>query len=267
MTFLARHERFDRVGSTNDVVRGWLADGTAEVCLAVAGEQTAGRGRDGRSWIAPAGGALLLSLGFRPSWLEPEAAWRLAAIATLAMADAAEATAALAPGTIRLKWPNDLVIEAPGGLRKLAGVLGETDGLGSPDPRVVVGLGINSDWPAEAFPPELAASMTSLRQAAGGRTIDGEALLDAFIARLEEQLTDLRAGPFDAAAWAGRQVTTDRMVRIERAGGVEIVRATGVDPDSGALIVVDDTAPAGRRGVLVGEITHVRLADAVAGVV
>ena len=164
MTFLARHERFDRVGSTNDVVRGWLADGTAEVCLAVADEQTAGRGRDGRSWIAPAGGALLLSLGFRPSWLEPDAAWRLAAVASLAMADAAEATAGLAPGTVRLKWPNDLVIEAPDGLRKLAGVLGETDGLGSPDPRVVVGLGINTDWPADAFPPELAASMTSLRQ-------------------------------------------------------------------------------------------------------
>ena len=42
MTFLARRERFERVGSTNDVVRGWLADGTPEVCLAVAGEQTAG---------------------------------------------------------------------------------------------------------------------------------------------------------------------------------------------------------------------------------
>ena len=51
-TILARQERFDRVGSTNDVVRGWLADGTPEVCLAVAREQTAGRGREGRQWIA-----------------------------------------------------------------------------------------------------------------------------------------------------------------------------------------------------------------------
>ena len=64
--FIARRERFAVVGSTNDVVREWLAGGTPEVCLAVADEQTAGRGREGRTWTAPAGGALLLSLGFRP---------------------------------------------------------------------------------------------------------------------------------------------------------------------------------------------------------
>ena len=88
--FLARQERFDVVGSTNDVVRGWLADGVAEVCLAVADEQSAGRGREGRTWTAPAGRALLLSLGFRPTWLAPERVWRLAAVTSLAMADAGE---------------------------------------------------------------------------------------------------------------------------------------------------------------------------------
>ena len=64
------------------------------------------------------------------------------------MADAAEEVAGLAPGTIRLKWPNDLVVEGDGGVRKLAGVLGETDGLGTDDPRAVVGIGINADWRA-----------------------------------------------------------------------------------------------------------------------
>jgi len=206
--FLARRERFERIGSTNDVVRDWLADGTPEVCLAVAAEQTAGRGRDGRSWVAPPGGALLLSLGFRPTWLEPDAAWRLAAVASLAMADAAEASVGLDAGMIRLKWPNDLVIDAPDGPRKLAGVLGETDGLGSADPRVVVGLGINTDWAADAFPPALAASMTSLRETAGRRAVDGDALLDAFVACLEPRVEALRAGRFDAAGWADRQVTT-----------------------------------------------------------
>src|SRR6185503_18578150 len=63
-SFLSRRERFDRVGSTNDVVRAWLGEGTPEVCLAVADEQTAGRGREGREWVAPPGRALLLSLGF-----------------------------------------------------------------------------------------------------------------------------------------------------------------------------------------------------------
>ena len=59
--FIGRHQRFAVVGSTNDVVRSWLAAGEPEVCLAVADEQTAGRGREGRTWTAPPGSALLLS--------------------------------------------------------------------------------------------------------------------------------------------------------------------------------------------------------------
>ena len=92
----------------------------------------------------------------------PERAWRLVATASLAMADAAEEAGGLADGAIRLKWPNDLVVEGVdgGGVRKLAGLLGETDGLGTDDPRVVVGLGINADWAPADFPPELVGSMT-----------------------------------------------------------------------------------------------------------
>ena len=55
---------------------------------------------------------LLLSLGFRPTWLAPGHAWRLAAVVSLAMADAAEDVAGLRDRAVRLKWPNDLVIEA-----------------------------------------------------------------------------------------------------------------------------------------------------------
>jgi BirA family biotin operon repressor/biotin-[acetyl-CoA-carboxylase] ligase len=260
MTMLARSERLGVVGSTNDVVRAWLADGTPEVCLAVAGEQTAGRGREGRTWVAPPGAALLLSVGFRPTWLTPDSVWRLAAIVSLAMADAAEAVTGLPDGTVRLKWPNDLVLDGADGVRKLAGVLGETDGLGTADPRAVIGLGINTGWTADAFPPDLAASMTSLREATDGRPIDGDALLAAFVERLESSVEDLRAGRFDASAWSARQVTTGRLVRLERAAGAETVRASGVDAATGALLI-------GGRPVFVGEITHVRLADPVAEVV
>lgn len=275
--FLARQERFESVGSTNDVVRDWLAIGTPEVCIAVAREQTAGRGRAGRRWVAPPGAALLLSLGFRPTWLPPDAGWRLAALASLAMADAAEAAAGLAAGTVRLKWPNDLVMatrtrsgdeaDLPADVRKLAGVLGETHGLATDDPRVVVGLGVNADWAAADFPAELIGSMTSLREAADGRTIDVDVLLDGFIARLEPRIDALRAGVFDGAGWSARQVTTGRMVRLEAPAVVETVRALGVDPSTGALIVADPSAANGDRHVVVGEITHVRLAEpTVAGV-
>lgn len=288
--FLARAERFAAVGSTNDVVRGWLAEGVPEVCLAVADEQTAGRGRHGRTWTAPAGAALLCSLGFRPTWLAPDRTWRLAAVVALAMCDAAEEAAGLPEGAIRLKWPNDLVVEtagpdallmgeldatvaaarlaAPLEIRKLGGILGETDGLGTDDPRVVVGIGLNADWAARDFPPDLAASMTSLREATGGRPIDMVTLLDAFTNRLEARTEALRAGYFDVAGWVGRQVTTGRLVQLAIAApgagpagdDVPGVRALGVDATTGALVVEDAGAPGGERQVHAGEVTRVRLA-------
>jgi BirA family transcriptional regulator, biotin operon repressor / biotin---[acetyl-CoA-carboxylase] ligase len=258
--FLARQGHFAVIGSTNDVVRGWLADGTPEVCLAVADEQTAGRGREGRTWSAPRAAALLLSLGFRPTWLPVERTWRLAACASVAMAEAAEATSDLPRGAIRLKWPNDLVTHDATGVRKLAGVLGESDGLGGADPRVVIGIGVDGDWPAAAFPPELADSMTSLRALAGDRAIDHGALLAAFIARLEASIEALRNGEFDAATWSERQVTTDREVELAKPDGTTTTAlARGVDPLTGALVIDDPAAPRGRRQVVVGEIRHVRV--------
>jgi BirA family biotin operon repressor/biotin-[acetyl-CoA-carboxylase] ligase len=282
--FFSRVERFDSIGSTNDEVRTWLMDATPEVCLAVAGEQTEGRGRHGRTWTAPPGAALLCSLGFRPTWLEPDRAWRLAATVALAMCDAAEDTAGLPVGAIRLKWPNDLVIETAGprallvgdltpevaaarlagplALHKLAGVLGETEGLGTDNPRVVVGIGINADWAREDFPPDLAHTMTSLREASGGRPIDRDALLEAFGTHLEARIAALRAGYFDIAGWAERQATTRRLVTLESGDGsaTEPLLAMGVDGSTGALILEDDEVQGGERRVHAGEVVRVRLA-------
>ena len=271
VAFLSRHERFRSVLSTNDIVRNWLIAGTAEVCLAVADEQTAGRGRSGRSWVAPSGAALLLSLGFRPSYLAADRLWRLAAVVSLAMADAAEEVAGLAVGKLRLKWPNDIVVEmagsagssgaAEGGLRKVAGVLGETEGVGTADQLAIVGIGINVDWPPARFPADLAASMTSLHEISGGRPIDTEQLLDEFLLRLEPRLLTLRDGHFDVAGWHDRQVTTGRMVRLEGSGGdTEDVRAVSVDGATGALLVEDPATRGTEREVLAGEVVRVRLA-------
>jgi BirA family biotin operon repressor/biotin-[acetyl-CoA-carboxylase] ligase len=276
MDVVSRLERFELVDSTNDVVAQWLRDGAAEVCVAVADRQSAGRGRLGRTWQAPPGGALLASLGFRPTWLPPDRAWRLAAIVALAAADAAEDVAGLPDGTVRLKWPNDLVVAigrggrpVPGAaaldetndvdVRKLAGLLGESDGLGGPDPRVVIGIGLNADWPADAFPPDLAAGMTSLREASGGRPIDRDELLDAVLDRVATRTEAAREGYFDVAGWRERQLTRGRLVRLEPVHGTgEVVRAVDVDPLTGALVVA---GPDGReRSVLAGEIQHLRVA-------
>ena len=258
--FLSRREWFDQVGSTNDVVRGWLAEGTAEVCLAIADEQTDGRGRAGRRWVAPNGTAMLVSLGFRPVWLSPPEAWQLGALTSMAMAEAAEIESGLPSGTIRLKWPNDLVIggAADGEFRKIAGVLGETEGLGTREPRVVIGLGMNVDWDAADFPPELAQTMTSLSEVSGTR-VDRGRLLEQFLDRLEARLQGLRNGRFDGLGWTVRQATTGRTIRLETPAGTEDLRAIGVDMVTGALIVADPSAGGGERRVLAGEITHLRL--------
>jgi BirA family biotin operon repressor/biotin-[acetyl-CoA-carboxylase] ligase len=271
VAFLSRHERFQSVTSTNDIVRTWLTEGAVEVCLAVADEQTAGRGRSGRAWVAPSGTALLLSLGFRPSYLAPDRAWRLSAVVALAMIDAAEDLAGLPIGMLKLKWPNDIVIEVPsgnapnGGLRKVAGILGESVGAGTADPLVVIGIGTNVDWPRALFPAELADSMTSLREASRGQPVSAEGLLDGFLSHLEPRAVGLRDGHFDVAGWHDRQITTGRVVHIDMPdGSSQVVKAVGVDGATGALLVtdVDETAAAAERELLAGEVTHVRLAGA-----
>jgi BirA family transcriptional regulator, biotin operon repressor / biotin---[acetyl-CoA-carboxylase] ligase len=295
--FLSRQARFPSVESTNDVVRAWLAEGAPEVCLAVADEQTAGRGRSGRAWVAPPGAALLLSLGFRPTWLPPQRVWRLAATVSLAMADAAEEVAGLPDRSIRLKWPNDLGVEldaptaveparhgpsdtttpvpdGPGATHhpalleamrhaspvaaKLAGVLGESQGLGTGDPRVVIGIGLNAGWRPEDFPPALAATMTSLHEASRGRPIDLPLLLDGFLSRLEVRIAALRAGRFDLADWNDRQLTTGREVEIEWPDGtIQHATCLGVDASGGGLVIRDGDD---ERTIFVGEIRRVRLA-------
>src|ERR687888_540987 len=205
--FLARIERFASVGSTNDVVKAWLRDGTAEVCVAIADEQTAGRGRDGRPWVAPRGAALLLSAGFRPTWLRPERAWRLSASVACAMAEAAEAVTGLPTGTIGLKWPNDLV---------------------------------TMDGEAARAP------------------VDTERLAHTFLDRLEGWIERLRDGAFGARPWAARQVTTGREVHLQAGDDVSRSRARSVDPETGALVIEDPTAPGRQRFVHAGEIVHVR---------
>ena len=174
-----------------------------------------------------------------PTWIAPDRAWRIAATVALAMADAAEEVAGLPVGAVRPAWPNDLVIETGGPKALLVGELsaggaaarlaarsrcasspassGEP-GLGSDDPRVVVGIGITGDWAAADFPPELADTMTSLREASAGRPIDATALLDAFTERVEVRIEALRAGVFDVAGWTERQATTGRLVTLDDDG-------------------------------------------------
>lgn len=260
MPFLSRFERFASVDSTQRNVREWLEAGTPEVCVAVADEQTEGRGRQGRSWQAPTGAALLASAGFRPTNLAIRHAWRLGAIVALAMLDAAEEEAGLREGALWLKWPNDIVgVGASGELLKLAGVLGEGTSDDDATSTAVIGVGINADWPAAAFPIELRTSMTSLHELTGGRSIDRDSLLAGWVARLEPRYQALRAGRFDDAGWSRRQRTTGLPVEIDLGGTRVHGTATGVDPESGALLVQTDDGTA--MAIDSGEVVRCRIVE------
>ena len=114
----------------------------------------------------------------------------------------------------------------------------------------MVGIGIDTDWAASDFPPELATTMTSLRAASAGRRIDHAALLAGFLARLEARTEALRGGRFDVADWTDRQLTNGRVVEFVTAdGSTRLVKALGVDVRSGALIVDDPDDPS--RGAVV----------------
>ncbi len=235
--FVSRLERFDRVESTQSVVRDWLVDGVDEVCVAVADEQSDGRGRLDRSWQGQSGRCLLVSAGFRPTDLPAAQGWRLPAVASLALLGAATSLLGPTADRLALKWPNDIIAVHHGRQLKVAGVLSEGSLMGHRLVTASVGIGVNVDWPAAEYPSELADSMWSLSEASGRRRIDRDALLTAWLQRLEPLYESLCAGRFDGLRWADAQVTTGATVEVETGSGTVSGTAVGVDCETGALLV------------------------------
>ena len=153
-----------------------------------------------------------------------------------------------------------MAVGPDGRLLKVAGVLGETALLDDVLDSAVVGIGVNGEWRARDFPPELAASMTSLFELSGGRPISRDALLDGWLARLEPRYEALRVGAFDAGAWTARQRTTGHRVEVEAGGELVAGRAVGVDPESGALLVHDRMRGIDRP-VGSGEVVRCRIVE------
>lgn len=246
------------VGSTNEELLQKSASGAPEGTVLIAERQLAGRGRLGRRWLDHPGGSVLCSVLFRPPF-EPRW-WYLAPwVVALAASKAALETTAV---RCRLKWPNDLL--AGEGGRKVAGVLSETSGEGG----LVVGIGINCNWPPE-FPPAgsaeaaaIAATATSLDRVAGA-PVDREALVARMLELVAEAWTRLLAGgpapdPGAVAELCSRyrdsSSTIGELVRVEMAGEAVTGRALDVD-DQGRLVVESAT---GARPIDVGDVVHLR---------
>jgi BirA family biotin operon repressor/biotin-[acetyl-CoA-carboxylase] ligase len=207
--------------STNDRARALAQDGAPHGTLVTAAEQHAGRGRQGRTWSAPPGRALLLSLVLR----DPPALLPLAA--ALAVAEVAGPSA-------QIKWPNDVLVEG----RKVAGILAE----GRPhEGWAVLGIGLNVAVRVDELPPELHATAGTL----GLAPADLEPTLDRLLAALERALA-LEA---TALLEAYRERDALRGHEVVWAGGRG--RAAGVD-GVGRLVV--ELPEGGRTALSAGEV-------------
>jgi BirA family biotin operon repressor/biotin-[acetyl-CoA-carboxylase] ligase len=252
-------------GSTNADAMELARQGAPEGVVLVADHQRAGRGRRGRTWEAPPRSGVLLTVLLRP----PAPVVELCTTAlALAAAEAVEQVCGFAP---RCKWPNDLVWpgdgSAPG--RKLAGILAEADwpagstaDAGYRRPRegeripVVVGIGLNTDWPDE-LPEELADVAVACNHVTGVAP-DREDLVVALLHRLAAWYEPLAATQDRAplvAAWRARSATLGRRVRVDL--GTDDVEGTAVDlTEDGHLVV--ELLEGGRRTLAVGDVTHLR---------
>ena len=161
---------YEETDSTNDRIRELAAEGAPEGTLAVAERQSAGRGRRGRAWEAPAGSGIWMSLLLRPD-IPPVQASVLTLLAGLAISEAIEKETGLQAG---IKWPNDVLI----GGRKLVGILTEMDCDMERIHSVTLGIGINVQ--TEVFSEELKEIATSLFLESGKR-FDRAALTGAVL--------------------------------------------------------------------------------------
>lgn len=220
---------FNRVDSTNTALLEVGRQGAAEGLVYIADEQTAGRGRLDRSWIAPPGTCLLLSLLFRPPEPFTYHAPRLTMLCGLAMVEAVETVSGV---TVQLKWPNDLVLTGESTWYKVAGMLSEIGSDADSQPFLVAGIGLNVNVPPELL-PNLAPNATSLL-AEGGQPVDRVALLDAFLARAEAYRAALADGEDILALWRQRLAWLGRAVLVSTPTGSVTGVAEDVD-ETGAL--------------------------------
>ena len=238
---------FDEIDSTNSWLVARAREGAAHGTVARADFQTAGRGRLDRTWEAPRGVSLLTSI-----LLTPRVAVEHLPLVTASVALAASRGLTRLCGlTPSVKWPNDLIVND----RKLGGILAELVDIVDGFPRVVVGVGLNLQWPG----PE-GVGGTCVRDEVGV-TIAPRAMLDILLAELELILPSMESAEGRRQlAHAYREIlaTRGRTVRVDLVDGTSLVGvAADVDDDGALLLAIDGS----ERTIRSGDVFHLREAD------
>jgi BirA family biotin operon repressor/biotin-[acetyl-CoA-carboxylase] ligase len=238
-------------GSTNADLLEAARAGAQDRTVLVAEHQGTGRGRHARTWSSPPRAGLALSVLLRTTGVPVARLGWLPLLAGVAVVDVLRRVAEV---DAVLKWPNDVLI----GGRKVAGILAEV-AVTSPEPAVVVGVGLNVSLGTEELPVPEATSLTL----AGAGLTDRDPLLRALLRELGDREREWRAGGGDPTAglaqdYRARCSTLGQDVRVVLPHGGELLgRAARID-DDGRLVVRDGS---GTEHVLsAGDVTHVRLA-------
>src|SRR4051812_34022856 len=244
--FGARLHYAAEVGSTNDLAAAAAEQGAPEGTTFVAGAQTKGRGRLGRTWFSPPGAGLYISTIVRRGALAP---W-LTLAGGVAVASGIRASTGL---PVQIKWPNDIVAVGGRGFqarRKIAGILAEASSGPAGVQHIILGIGINLG-PA-SFPPELADRAGSI-EGELGRSVDAGRVLAQVLVALNETLDGVeRSGPQPLLArWLALSPSAHgAAIEWDGASGVETGVTAGIAED-GALLA---RTPGGLARIIAGEV-------------
>jgi BirA family transcriptional regulator, biotin operon repressor / biotin---[acetyl-CoA-carboxylase] ligase len=239
---------FHELDSTNTYARRLAQQGAPEGEVVIAEQQTRGRGRLGRSWVSPPYVNVYFSVLLRPV-LPPVHAPQITLTAAVALADSVAAFISQSPV---IKWPNDILVSG----QKLAGILTESSCTSERIEFVILGIGVNVNFPRELMGDGIREQATSLMEA-GQKTVSREALLRRLIQDLDRCYGILQESGFGAIAprWEAYFGHREKKVRVDMGDGVLIGKAKGIDRD-GALIVEDDGGVL--HQIIAGDVTAVK---------
>lgn len=235
---------YDKTDSTNNRLKSIGEEGAVHGTVAVAELQEAGKGRLGRSWVAPAGAALTFSILLRPS-VEPAKASMLTLAAALAVSEAIDELTGL---HTQIKWPNDVVCNS----KKLVGILTEMSADMDSIHYVVVGIGINVN--ITEFPDELKTKATSLMLETGKRVLRSSLLaevLKKFEVCYEKFMV---SGGFAVlkSDYEARLANLGRIVCVLEPGGEWRGECLGLAEDGALLVKADDGSV---KSIISGEVS------------
>ena len=221
-------EYFEVTDSTNQRIYDFAEKGREEGLLAVAEEQTGGKGRRGRSWVSPPGTGIWMSLLLRPK-VEPQKASMVTIVAALAMTKAMEKITGM---EIRIKWPNDVVLNG----KKVCGILTEMSAELEEIHYIIVGIGINAN--TESFPEDIQDRATSI-YLESGKKVERAAFIAEFCVQFEqyyERFLEMGNLAFLKEEYESYLINIGREVKIIKKKEERVRKALGIN-ELGELIV------------------------------